>query len=282
MSRPTACPRCASPASGNFCAQCGAPLARRAGCPACQAPLRTDALYCAACGTPVGAPARKPRSALLPWVLSGLGLVAFSVMIAVLVQRGSVTRIGDMTMTGGLPGETTGGPPAAGAAEGEAGAAGMPSMEELAAMGPRGVADRLFERVMREHEGGDFERAAFFIDMALQAYDAVPPEEIDADARFHVGLLRLLMGESGRARDMADEILAADPEHLLGLLLAARAADFEEDADAAEALRARIRTRVEEAGGIPDVPEYQAHRTLIEGVLQADDGAGEGDEEGGA
>jgi len=175
-------------------------------------------------------------------------------------------------MTGGLPGETAGGT----AAEGAAGGAGMPSMEELAAMGPRGVADRLFERVMREHEAGDFERAAFFIDMALQAYDAVPPGEIDADARFHVGLLRLLTGASGLAREQADEILAAHPEHLLGLLLAARAADFEEDADAAEAFRARIRARVEEAGGIPDLPEYQAHRTLIEGVLQTDSGEGEG------
>ncbi|MXX77931.1 MAG: zinc ribbon domain-containing protein [Gemmatimonadales bacterium] len=272
MNRAAACPRCGSPASGNFCAQCGAPLVRRAGCPACQAPLRPDALYCTACGTQVGAPPRKPRSALLPWVLSGLGLAVFSVMIAVLVQRGSVTRVGDMTMTGGLPGETTGGPAAT---EGDAGGAGMPSMEELAAMGPRGVADRLFERVMREHEGGDFERAAFFIDMALQAYDAVPPEEIDADARFHVGLLRLLTGASGLAREHADEILAAHPDHLLGLLLAARAADFEEDAEGAEAFRARIRARVEEAGGIPDLPEYQAHRTLIEGVLQTD-GAGEG------
>ena len=278
MSQPTACPRCESPASGNFCAQCGAPLVQRAGCPACQAALRKDALYCTACGTPVGAAPPKPRSALIPWVLSGLGLVAFSVMIAVLVQRGSLTRVGDMTMTGGLPGEMTGAPAAAPAMEGDAGAAAMPSMEELAAMGPRGVADRLFERVMREHEGGDFERAAFFIDMALQAYDAVPPEEIDADARFHVGLLRLLMGESGLAREAADEILAASPDHLLGLLLAARAADFEEDADAAEAFRARIRTRVAEAGGIPDVPEYQAHRTLIEGVLQTDDREGESGE----
>ena len=275
MSRTAACPRCGSPASGNFCAQCGAPLARRAGCPACRAPLRKDALYCAACGTPVGASPHKPRSALLPWVLSGLGLAAFSVMIAVLVQRGSVTRVGDMTMTGGLPGETMGGPAPASAAQGDAGA-GMPTMEELAAMGPRGVADRLFERVMREHEGGDFERAAFFIEMALQAYDAVPPGETDADARFHVGLLRLLAGESGLAREMADEILAAHPEHLLGLLLAARAADFEADADAAEAFRARIRTHVEEAGGIPGLPEYQAHRTLIEGVLRTDGGEGEG------
>ncbi|MYA32097.1 MAG: zinc ribbon domain-containing protein [Gemmatimonadales bacterium] len=276
MNQAVACPRCGSSASGNFCAECGAPLLRRAVCPTCQAPLRADALYCTDCGVPVGAAPRKPRSALLPWVLSGLGLAVFSVMIAVLVQRGSVTRVGEMTMTGGIPGETGGGPPPAGTAANGAGGAAMPSMEELAAMGPRGVADRLFERVMREHEGGDFERAAFFIDMALQAYDAVPPEEIDADARFHVGLLRLLTGASGLAREQADEILSAHPEHLLGLLLAARAADFEGDADAAEAYRARVRAGVEAAGGIPDLPEYQAHRTLIERVLQADGGAGEG------
>lgn len=275
MSGVVTCPRCGSAASGNFCAECGAPLVRRAACPVCQAPLRPDALYCAECGAPVGAAPRKPRSAVLPWVLSGLALVAFSVMIAVLVQRGSVTRIGDMTMTGGLPGEMPG-DLAAAPAGGDAGAAGMPSMEELAAMGPRGVADRLFERVMREHEGGDFERAAFFIDMALRAYEAVPPEETDADSRFHVGLLRLLMGESGLAREMADEILAEQPEHLLGLLLAARAADFEGNADTAEAFRDRIRTLVEEAEGIPDVPEYQAHRPLIERVLQTDGGEGEG------
>jgi len=147
----------------------------------------------------------------------------------------------------------------------------MASMEELGARGPRGVADRLFERVMREHEGGDFERAAFFIDMALQAYDAVPPEEIDADARFHVGLLRLLTGASGLAREQADEILAAHPDHLLGLLLAARAADFEDDAEGAEAFRARIRTRVEEAGEprqMFEQPDSERFRQFLAGTLQ--------------
>ncbi len=277
MSPSAACPRCDSPASGNFCSRCGAPLVQRAGCPACQAPLRKDALYCTDCGTPVGAPPPKPRSARSPWILSAIGLAGFSVLIAVLVQRGSITRVGDMTMTGGLPGETGGAPVGGAAGAGGSGEGGaMPTMEELAAMGPRGVADRLFERVMREHESENFEQAAFFIDMALQAYDVVPAEDTDADVRFHVGLLRLLTGESGRAREKADEILAADPEHLLGLLLAARAADFEGDTEEAEVFRARIRSTVEEAGGIPDVPEYQAHRTLIEGVLEAEDGGGQG------
>lgn len=143
-------------------------------------------------------------------------------------------------------------------------------------MTPREAADRLFERVMREHEGGDFERAAFFIGMALQAYDAVPPAEVDADLRFHVGLLSLISADSMAARESAEAILAEEPGHLLGLLLASRAAEFAGDAAAAAALRARMREEVAEAGGIPERAEYEAHRTLIEGTLArvSEDGSG--------
>ena len=276
MTKSRHCPRCGSEEAGNFCAQCGAPLTGAAICRECGAVLRANALYCVECGAPVGARETKPRSARIPWVSSGLALVAFSILIAVLVQRGSVERVGDMTMTGGLPGETSGGGatgPAAG--EGAAGA-GMPTAEELAAMTPREAADRLFERVMREHENGDFERAAFFIGMAVQAYDAVPPAEVDADLRFHVGLLSLISADSVAARERAEAILAEEPGHLLGLLLASRTAEFAGDAVAAEAFRARMRDEVSAAGGIPDRPEYDAHRTLIEGTLAEASGGGSG------
>ena len=223
---------------------------------------------------PVGARETKPRSARIPWFSSALALVAFSVLIAVLVQRGSVTRVGEMTMTGGLPGETAGaGAAGEGAAGGGTAGAGMPTAEELAAMTPREAADRLFERVMREHESENFERAAFFIGMALQAYDAVPPADADADLRFHVGLLSLISADSVAAREGAAAILAEDPGHLLGLLLAARAAEFAGDAAAAAGFRDRMREEVAEAGGIPERVEYDAHRTLIEGTL-AEEGDG--------
>lgn len=262
-----ACPRCGIEAAGNFCSQCGAPLAESAVCPVCAAPLRRNALYCVECGAPAGAREAKPPSARIPWATSALALAAFSVLIAVLVQRGSVDRVGEMTMTGGLPGETAG--------TGGSGA-GMPTAEELAAMTPREAADRLFERVMREHEGGNFERAAFFIGMALQAYDAVPPSDVDADLHFHVGLLGLISGDSVAAREATETILAAEPDHLLGLLLGVRTAEFAGDADAAEAFRVRMREAVAEAGGIPARAEYDAHRTLIEGSLGAASGGGDG------
>lgn len=262
-----ACPRCGAAAGGNFCAQCGSPLAREAGCSHCGAALKPGALYCSECGRVVGERPRKPARAHLPWVLSLLALLAFSVVIALLVQGQTSSRTADMTLTGGVPG-AGGGPPA----ESPAGGAGMPTAEELAAMTPRERADRLFERAMHEHEGGDFERAAFFIDMGLQAYDAVPPADMDADARFHVGLLHLVMGDSVAARGSAETILAGDEDDLLGLLLAARVAEFSGDGPGAERLRERVRDVVAREGGIPDRTDYESHRTLIERVLEGEGG----------
>ncbi len=252
-----ACPRCGATASGNFCSECGSPLTQGAACASCGGPLKAGALYCSACGQAAGARPRKARVAYVPWIVSGLALAAFSVVIALLVQGQSEPRVGDMLPTGNLPGQS-------GAGAGSAAGSPMPSMEELAAMSPRQAADRLFERAMREHEGGDFERAGFFVDMALQAYDAVPPAETDADARFHVGLLRLVQGDSVGARTSAEEILTPEPDHLLGLILAARAARFAGDQAAAAVILERARAIVEREGGIPERPEYESHRPLIE------------------
>jgi len=143
----------------------------------------------------------------------------------------------------------------------------MPSMEELASMSPRQAADRLFERAMRELEGGDFERSAFFLDMGLQAYETVPPEDIDADARFHMGLMQLHLGDSEAARSSAEAILAEESDHLLGLILSARVADLTNDESTAAEFRGRLKAAVE-AGGIPDRPEYESHRPLIERELE--------------
>ncbi len=272
------CKSCGADASGNFCAECGAPLGGGPGtCSGCGAPLAREALYCSECGAHAAPTPHKPLSARLPWIASAAALVLFSVVIAVLVQRGSGPRAEGMPPTGGIdvgaPAEGGGAPAAAGSP-----AAGMPSAQELAAMTPRERADRLFERAMTEHEGGEgFERALFFADMALQAYGAVPPADLDADARFHVGLLQLLRGETEAASSTADEILTAAPDHLLGLILSIRVAEFAGSSETADDLRARMREVVRVAGGVPPLDEYVAHRRLIDRELDSD-GAGPGGE----
>jgi len=223
-------------------------------------------MYCSECGSPVAVRASKPASAFMPWILSALALAVFAFVISTLVQRGSVDRIGDMTVTGSLPGSA--GAPSGGAPV--AGGSGMPSMEELAAMSPRDAADRLYERAMSELEGGDFERSAFFLDMGLQAYATVPPEDIDADARFHMGLMQLHLGDSAAALQSSEDILAEEPEHLLGLILSARIADLSGDSATAAGYRTRLRSAIESTGGIPERQEYQSHRPLIERELEVE------------
>lgn len=140
-------------------------------------------------------------------------------------------------------------------------------------MTPREAADRLYDRAMSEHEramsaGGDLQQAEFFVDMGLQAYAAIPPEDVDHDVHFHIGMLQFLIGDSASAQRSVDAILVLDNDHILGLLLAGRLAGFAGDSEAAAGFRERVRKIVADAGGIPDRPEYQAHARMIERALE--------------
>ena len=268
------CSSCGAEASGKFCSDCGAPVSGgKSGCSKCGHELKPGEAFCNNCGQPAAPRAAKPLSAHLPWVLSFVALAAFAFLIAWFVQQQSRARIGDDPITGGLPE-----PNAAGSAPGAGGGAG--GMPDLASMSPREAADRLFDRSMREQEAGNEGQASQFANMALQAYGQVPPDQIDLDGLFHVGLLHLLMGDSNTATSIAESILADDESHLLALLLGRRAAVAVGDMAAADAYRERLRTAVD-AGLIEEAgrPEYQAHRGLIEreaGVAPAEGSSGDG------
>jgi tetratricopeptide (TPR) repeat protein len=187
--------------------------------------------------------------------------VVFSGLIAWLVQGGSRARQGDDPITGGI------GAPASA----DPGAAPMLTPEELAAMSPREAADRLFERAMREHQGGS-EQSTFFANMAIDAYGALPPAEMDPDAYFHIGLLRLLQGDAAGAQAVAETILADNPRQLYGLLIAARAAALAGDMEGSAEYLQRARDAI--AGGESlDDPAYSGHRPFIESQLASPGGA---------
>lgn len=267
------CDQCGAEGDGNYCARCGAPLeAEPEGCPACGAPAADDAYFCTECGEPLGErPAKSPRD-YLPWALSGLALVAFAVAIAFFVQEQAAPRGADDPPTGGIiEGGSAGGPGggmggqgagSAGQGGGSAPAEGMPSASELAQMPPREAADRLYNRAMRMQETGA-ERAPFFAQMGVRAYRRVPPEQVDADLRFHVGLLQLVQGDAAAARAEADTILSETPGHLLGLLLAARASGAAGETEAEARWRDSLRTALENTD-LSSRPEYRAHADLLE------------------
>ena len=254
------CRSCGAEGAGRYCSRCGTAYSTAAACPHCGGQVKRDAIYCSACGERVGPTARKPAAAYLPWVLSGLALLAFALAISFFVQDQSAPRQPGETITGGLP-DATAAPAAAGGP-----AAGMPSAEELARMSPREAADRLYDRAMREAESGDPGRAEFFAEMGVDAYARVPANEVDGDLRFHVGLLHLVAGDVAAARSGAEAFLDEDPRDLFGLMLLARAAQTEKDEAETERAMARLREAVAD-GESPRDPRYEPHADLIEASL---------------
>lgn len=250
------CESCGKEGSGRFCSSCGGALgdAERK-CTVCGSVIAKGARYCAECGKPAGVTVRKPPSAYVPWVLSGLALAAFAVAISLFVRGQTTPRLGDMPPTGSVIESS--------AAAGGGTSSAMPSGAELAAMAPREAADRLFERAMTSSESGDGERASFFANMAVEAYGRVGPDDYDLDARFHVGLLRLELGDVEGARSAADSMFAMSPDHLLGLVVAARAAAAEGNETERESLYRRFLTGLP-AGLASGRPEYEAHGAMLE------------------
>jgi hypothetical protein len=90
-------------------------------------------------------------------------------------------------------------------------------------MTPRQAADRLFDRVMRAASGGNDAEVQQFMPMALAAYEQAQP--LDLDGLFHLALLHQTNGDHAAASAIANtQILADNPNYLLGLSVAAESA----------------------------------------------------------
>lgn len=248
------CPACGAATAGRFCSQCGASVEAPVKCAECGNELPAGGRYCNACGAPTPATAAAlaaappPRSQpVVPWVIAGAAVTA---LVAALVLRGG--------------GEET---PAPEAPFANGAAAGDPSAVDLSSMTPRQAADRLYERVMTSAEAGDSAQARQFLPMALQAYSMVPPQEVDADARYHLGVLHLFNGDAASARAQADTILSAAPTHLFGLYNAAQAERASGNVEAARGLYERFLAAYD-AEVAKSLPEYQAHQPVLDVMRQ--------------
>jgi hypothetical protein len=206
----------------------------------------------------VGASNPAKRDIALPWTFAAIALVA---LIAVFAAQ----RIG--TSSGARLDAPLNALPQASLGEIPSGVRGP----DISQMSERERAGRLFDRVMmlseeRARDSLDFAVAGkedslqFFAQMAIQAHLAIQPR--DADVRYDLGRIAEVAGAPQLARAQADSILASQPTHLLGLILAASSARRLGDSAAAADFERRLMaaTPTEESRRLP---EYQAHRNDI-------------------
>jgi hypothetical protein len=136
---------------------------------------------------------------------------------------------------------------------------------DISRMTPEEAANRLFDRVMRYASEGKPDSAAMFAPMAILAYERIGP--LDAHARYDIGTISAVIGDLPAATAQADTVLKAQPNHLLGLLLAMRAAELKKDAAAVGRFRARF-VAAQQAERAKALPEYADHQSEIEEALK--------------
>lgn len=211
----------------------------------------------------------------LPWAVAA---IAFLTLFAMLASKGFNARRGSSvdapmnalpnpTVDAGAPGGA-GGEDASSEAPfaGAAGAASGIRAPDISQLSPTDIANRLFDRVMRLNDQGKADSVAFFAPMAVQAYQMVEQEQghpLDADQRFDVGRIGEVAGALQIAKAQADTILQQQPDHLLGLLLAAQAAKLSGNTPALNEYKATF-TRVKARELAKNLPEYKRHRADID------------------
>ncbi|MEW5917571.1 MAG: hypothetical protein AB1762_14285 [Gemmatimonadota bacterium] len=135
---------------------------------------------------------------------------------------------------------------------------------DISQMTPRERASRLFDRVMRLDEEGKTDSVMLFASMAIPTFQSLAP--LDNHLRYDLGRVAAAAGELDIAQAQADTILKSNPQHLLGLILAARTAEKQGNAAAASRLLARV-AAAETSERAKGLEEYQLHDADIRAAL---------------
>jgi len=237
------CPNCRTESTGAFCPECGTRL-RPGRCPSCDAETVSGARYCTQCGTRL-AGSSVSASSLKPALYAAAAVFVLVAGYLLLARRDAST---DGAARAPLE---QAGPAASG-----------PGTPPPLTGTPREQADRLFNRIMGAAEQGDTAQARFFTPMAIQAYRNVG--DLDADGLFHLSLVQTIGGEPAEGLVTAEQILEGSPDHLLGLIAAAQAAEAAGNEDAAREHYRRF-LRVYDAERARDLPEYRDHGPVLPG-----------------
>jgi hypothetical protein len=225
--------------------------------------MTVGAHFCHRCGTPAGASApngSRRFEAAVPWAVAAIALVA---VIALAVgQRFGARPTGTTDVLEGANGQGS----TIISAPGTEPERGMPRAPDISQLTPAQRAERLYDRIMTEHEAGRNDAVRTFMPMAVAAYEMLAP--LSLDQRYDLGRIGEVGGDAALARAQSDTILTARPTHLLGLILGATAARMTGDETRARSLQAKL-LAAEPAERKSPLPEYLMHQRDIETALTA-------------
>ena len=210
-------------------------------CPRCAQPVAEGSRFCASCGAPLGTPTRD-LFRYAPWALTGaLGLV----LVVLVARRGSPPPAPDAPVA---PEAQAGAPP------------------DISNMSPEERFNRLYQRIINAAQSGDQATVTQFMPMAVAAYGML--DSVTVDARYHLAMLELHVGDMNAARAQADSIRRIDPEHLFSYVIAAAVARWQKDDRARDAAYREFLKRYD-AQWATGKPEYLEHQSMLEEVKRA-------------
>jgi len=232
------CPTCGSPVVGAFCHQCGTRLGASS-CPGCGAAVSPGNRFCPACGRGLGgARPSQRRSWLIPASL-GVAIAVTLIGLALSSRRQAAAP-------------TTVAPVDAGTGQG--------APPDLSNLTPRERFDRLYQRIISAAQTGDQATVERFTPMAVAAFGML--DEVDPDARYHLAMLQLHVGDLAGAEAQADSLRRLSPDHLFGYVVGGAVARFrKDDADRAKQYRAFLDRY--DAEMATDKAEYTEPRAML-------------------
>jgi hypothetical protein len=268
----TTCPSCGAAASGKFCASCGTALGP-APCAACGTALAPGAKFCHSCGSPLGrsAPsvdravmstegATRPSGDRTPWFVAMILVAAIIMAVAYSATKRSGAAPPAMSNAGNA---------GAGGAQDPSVVGTTMAAPNIDSLTPKERFLRLQTRIDQQLERRDTTRLTFFMQMALQAYGLLPETDRDVDVRFHAAMLNAEAGMLPQARALADTIMKAAPDNLLGYYLRASIAGFAGDSATARTARTGFQNHFD-AEIKKNRPEYLEHRPLLDQYHKGD------------
>ena len=233
-SKPLFCPQCEAETSGQFCDQCGEKVSLK--CATCETEASTGARFCSQCGSSL--PGGVQSSVTLPWIAVGaVGVTLGVIGVLMILERDEIVSA-SVTSTPSTTNETNNG-----------------------VRTPDEVAEQLFNHVMMANERGDTEESLRFAPLALNAYGQLGT--LDDDARYHVGLIHVTMGNTESAQRELGTIRRSVPNHLLGSMLEHAIAEAQGDNDGIVAAYTRF-VAAYNTELLSDRDEYRGHRRGID------------------